>query len=33
MMDPDDRLSAKEALPHPYFTTFSDPADEVRSAI
>jgi len=32
-MDPVDRLSAEEALAHPYLTKFSDPSDEVRSAM
>ena len=28
-IDPDRRLSAEEALAHPYFTNYSDPDDEV----
>jgi len=28
-MDPDQRLSAEQALAHPYLATYSDPDDEV----
>lgn len=28
-MDPEQRLSAEEALAHPYLSTYSDPDDEV----
>jgi len=28
-MDPEQRLSAEEALAHPYLATYSDPDDEV----
>ena len=31
-MDPVDRLSAEEALAHPYLVKFSDPSDEVKNA-
>ena len=29
VMDPEQRLSAEEALAHPYLATYSDPDDEV----
>ena len=29
IMDPEQRLSAEEALAHPYLATYSDPDDEV----
>ena len=29
VMDPDRRLSAEEALAHPYFANYADPDDEV----
>lgn len=29
VMDPEQRLSAEQALAHPYLATFSDPDDEV----
>jgi len=29
VMDPEQRLSAEEALNHPYLATYSDPDDEV----
>ena len=30
VMDPDRRLTAEEALAHPYFVNYADPDDEVR---
>jgi len=32
-MDPVDRLSAEEALAHPYVAKFSDPSDEVNFSL
>ena len=29
-LDPDSRLSAEEALEHPYFSAYHDPEDEVN---
>ena len=33
VMDPDRRLTAEEALAHPYFTSYADPDDEVSVVI
>jgi len=30
VMDPDRRLTAEQALTHPYFANYADPDDEVR---
>ena len=30
VMDPDRRLTAEQALAHPYFANYADPDDEVR---
>lgn len=30
IMDPDRRVSAEDALSHPYFENYADPDDEVR---
>ena len=30
VMDPDHRLTAEQALAHPYFANYADPDDEVR---
>ena len=30
-MDPDRRISAEEALAHPYLANYADPEDEVRN--
>ena len=32
-VDPDKRITAAEALSHPYFSTYADPDDEVGGAV
>ena len=31
-MDPDRRISAEDALAHPYLASYADPEDEVRGS-
>lgn len=33
VMDPDRRLTAEQALSHPYFANYADPDDEVRQVL